>query len=67
MDYLLKVENEEKAKNLFQFLKNLDFVEIGKFNQDKNWKNLIKQSEKSNSIPLVEAKKAIDLWKQKLK
>ena len=67
MDYLLKVENEEKAKYLFQFLKNLDFVEIEKFDQDKNWRDLVKQAEKSKSIPIMEAKKAIDSWKQKFK
>jgi hypothetical protein len=67
MDYLLKVENEEKAKSLFQFLKNLDFVEIEKFDQDKKWRELVKQAEKSKSIPLKEAKKSIDSWKQKLK
>ncbi len=67
MDFLLKIENEEKAKYLFQFLKNLDFFEIEKFDQDKNWKELVKQAEKSKSIYIDEAKLSIESWKIKLK
>ena len=67
MDYLLKIENKEKAKSLFQFLKNLDFVQIEKLDQEKNWKEMINKSEKSKSIPLSEAKESIISWKKKLK
>jgi hypothetical protein len=60
MDYLLKVENEEKAKILFQFLKKLHFFEIEKFDQNKKWRELVKRAEKSKSLSIDTAKLSIE-------
>ena len=67
MDSLLKINNETKAKSLFQFLKNLDFVEIEKHDATKEWTEIVKAAEKSKSVPLIEAKGIRDTWKKKLK
>ena len=67
MDYLLKINNESKAKSLFQFLKNLDFVEIEIHDAAKEWIEVVKAAEKSKSVSLVEAKGIRATWKKKLK
>jgi len=67
MDYLLKINNEAKAKSLFQFLKNLDFVEIEKHDASKEWAEVVKAAEKSKSLPITDAKGMKATWKRKLK
>ncbi len=62
MDYLLKINNESKAKALYQFLKNLDFVEIEKHDSYKEWRDIVKSAEKSKSIPLDKAKAISEKW-----
>ena len=67
MDYLLKINNETKAKALLQFLKNLDFVEVEKHDASEEWSEIVKAAEKSKSVPLFEAKAVKETWKKKLK
>ncbi|MEI6595557.1 MAG: hypothetical protein WCO28_08330 [Bacteroidota bacterium] len=67
MNYLLKVNNETKAKSLFQFLKNLDFVEIEKHDATKEWAEIVKTAERSKSVSIIEAKGVRETWKKKLK
>jgi hypothetical protein len=65
MDYLLKIKNQDKAKALFQFLKNLDFVEIEKHDSLKEWRDIVKAAETSKSIPLNKAKTLTEGWKNR--
>ena len=67
MDYLLKINNTSKAKSLLQFLKNIDFIEIEKYDTMKEWKDIVKEAENSKSIPLAKAKSIRDTWKKELK
>jgi hypothetical protein len=65
MNYLLKIKNESKEKALFQILKSIDFVEIEKYDEFKEWKGIVKEAEKTKSIPLSKAIAASEQWKNK--
>jgi len=65
MNYLLKIKNESKAKALFQILNSIDFVEVEKYDEYKEWREIVKEAEKTKSIPLSKAIAASEQWKNK--
>ncbi len=65
MNYLLKIKNESKAKALLQILNSIDFVEVEKHDEFQEWKDIIKEAEKTKSIPLSKAIAASEQWKNK--
>ncbi|HKR05515.1 MAG TPA: hypothetical protein VJY62_12845 [Bacteroidia bacterium] len=65
MTYLLRIKNESKAKSLLQFLKSIDFVEVSEHNDHSEWKEIVRQAERTKSIPLSKALAASEKWKSK--
>ena len=73
MEYILKIEESEEAKSLISFLRSLKFVKVMDIKSAKTQKaidieefrSIIKKSEKSTSIPLIEAMEKSSLWKNR--
>ncbi len=65
MTYLLKIKDEDKAKALIQFLNSIDFVELEEHDNFSEWKKIVKEAEKTKSIPLSKALSASEQWKNK--
>ena len=71
MEYILKIEDTEEAKSLVAFLRTLKFVKVKDIKSDKSQKAInaeefraiIEESEKSSSIPLIEAMEKSSSWK----
>ena len=71
MEYILKIEDTEEAKSLIAFLRTLKFVKVKDIKSDKSQKSInikefraiIEKSEKSTSIPLIDAMEKSSLWK----
>ncbi len=63
MNYLLKTNNESKAKALLQILNSIDFVEVEKHDEFQEWKAIVKDAKKKQSIPLAKAIAVSAQWK----
>ncbi len=71
MEYILKIEDTKEAKSLISFLRSLKFVKVMDIKSDMSQnaisveeiRTVIEQSEKSTSIPLIDAMGKSSLWK----
>ncbi len=71
MEYILKIEDTEEAKSLIAFLRTLKFVKVKDIKSEKSKKSInidefraiIEKSEKSTSIPIIDAMEKSSQWK----